>query len=45
VRAGDTKFTLMDPGTIWTLAYIDEARAGSIAVGQTAEVRLRSLPH
>ncbi len=45
VRAGDPIFTLMDPGTVWTLAYIDETRAGSIAVGQTAEVRLRSLPH
>ncbi len=38
-------FTLMDPETVWTLAYVDEARAGAIAVGQTAEVRLRSLPH
>ena len=36
VRAGDPIFTLMDPGTVWTLAYIDEARAGSIAVGQPA---------
>ncbi len=45
VRAGEAIFTLMDPGTVWTLAYIDEARAGSIAVGQAAEVRLRSLPH
>ncbi|PSM19719.1 efflux RND transporter periplasmic adaptor subunit [Nitratireductor sp. StC3] len=45
VRAGEPIFTLMDPGTVWTLAYIDEARAGSIAVGQPAEVRLRSLPH
>ncbi|MCE8512326.1 efflux RND transporter periplasmic adaptor subunit [Ruegeria pomeroyi] len=45
VRAGDPIFTLMDPGTVWTLAYIDEARAGSIAAGQPAEVRLRSLPH
>ena len=45
VREGDPIFTLMDPGTIWTLAYVDEARAGGIAVGQTAEVRLRSLPH
>ncbi|WP_281825702.1 efflux RND transporter periplasmic adaptor subunit [Jannaschia rubra] len=45
VRAGDPIFTLMDPGTVWTQAYIDEARAGSIAVGQAAEVRLRSLPH
>ncbi len=45
VRAGEAIFTLMDPNTVWTLAYIDEARAGSIAVGQPAEVRLRSLPH
>jgi HlyD family secretion protein len=45
VRAGEPIFTLMDPSTVWTLAYIDEARAGTIAVGQSAEVRLRSLPH
>lgn len=45
MRAGDPIFTLMDPGTVWTLAYIDEERAGSIAVGQTAQVRLHSLPH
>jgi len=45
VHAGDPIFTLIDPGTVWTLAYIDESRAGSIAVGQTAEIRLRSLPH
>jgi HlyD family secretion protein len=45
VRAGDDIFTLMAPETVWTLAYIDEARAGSIEVGQPAEVRLRSQPH
>ena len=45
VRAGDVIFTLMDPETVWTLAYVDEERAGAIAVGQKAEVRLRSLPH
>jgi HlyD family secretion protein len=45
VRAGDVIFTLMDPETVWTLAYIDEERAGAIAVGQKAEIRLRSLPH
>ncbi|MEP0321916.1 efflux RND transporter periplasmic adaptor subunit [Bauldia litoralis] len=45
VRTGDPIFTLMDPGTAWTLAYVDEARAGTVALGQTAEVRLRSLPH
>ena len=45
VRAGDAIFTLMDPKTVWTLAYIDEERAGALAIGQPAEVRLRSMPH
>jgi HlyD family secretion protein len=45
VRVGEPIFTLMDPATVWTLAYIDEARAGTVARGQSAEVRLRSLPH
>jgi HlyD family secretion protein len=37
-------FTLMDPATIWALAYVDEGRAGMIREGQPAELRLRSLP-
>lgn len=45
VRAGEPIFTLMDPATVWTLGYIDEERAGALALGQQAEVRLRSLPH
>lgn len=45
VRAGDVIYTLMDPKTVWTLAYVDEERAGALAVGQPAEVRLRSMPH
>lgn len=45
VRAGEPIFRLMDPATVWTLAYVDEERAGSLALGQPAEVRLRSLPH
>ena len=45
VRAGDAIFTLMDPKTVWALAYIDEERAGALAIGQPAEVRLRSMPH
>lgn len=45
VRAGDVIFTLMDPKTVWVQAYIDEERAGSLALGQLAEIRLRSLPH
>ncbi|MBP6012101.1 MAG: efflux RND transporter periplasmic adaptor subunit [Alphaproteobacteria bacterium] len=44
VRAGDAIFTLTDPESVWALAYVDEARAGRIAVGQPAEVRLRSRP-
>lgn len=45
VRAGEPIFTLMDPTTVWTLAYVDEERAGALEIGQPAEVRLRSLPH
>lgn len=44
IGTGETLFTLVDPNTVWVLAYIDEARAGSILVGQPAEIRLRSLP-
>lgn len=42
VKAGDPVFTLTDPESAWALAYVDEARAGWIAEGQPAEVRLRS---
>ena len=45
VRAGDPIFTLMDPETVWVLVYIDEERAGPLALGQKAVIRLRSLPH
>jgi HlyD family secretion protein len=45
VRAGDVIFTLMDPKTVWLQSYIDEGRAGELAIGQAAEIRLRSLPH
>ncbi len=45
LRAGDIVFTLMDPETVWVQAYIDEERAGELAIGQVAEIRLRSLPH
>lgn len=45
VRSGDVIFTLMDPETVWTLAYIDEERAGEIALGQAAQIKLRSMPH
>lgn len=45
IKAGDPIFTLAAVGSFWVLAYIDESRAGAIAVGQPAEVRLRSLPN
>ncbi len=43
LNAGETLFTLVDPATVWVLAYVDESRAGDIRVGQRAEIRLRSL--
>lgn len=42
VRAGDPIFTLIDPATIWIQAYIDEERAGQLALGQPGTIRLRS---
>jgi len=44
VAPGAAVFTLVDPETLWILAYVDEARAGGLALGQPAELRLRSLP-
>lgn len=42
--AGEVVFTLIDPKTVWVLAYIDESKAGEIAVGQPAVIALRSQP-
>ena len=44
VRAGDPTFTLINPATIWIQAYIDEERAGQLALGQPGTIRLRSQP-
>lgn len=44
VKAADTLFTLIDPASIWIQAYIDEERAGQLAPGQSASIRLRSRP-
>ena len=41
---GEAVFTLVDPRSLWALAFVDEGRAGAIREGQPAEVRLRSLP-
>ena len=40
---GEQLFTVVDPTTVWVLAYIDEAKAGRLSVRQRAEVTLRSL--
>ncbi|HVB69254.1 MAG TPA: efflux RND transporter periplasmic adaptor subunit [Acetobacteraceae bacterium] len=37
-------FTLVDPRTIWVVAYIDERLAGRLQVGQAATIVLRSEP-
>ncbi|MHB1101765.1 MAG: efflux RND transporter periplasmic adaptor subunit [Devosia sp.] len=44
VNPGEAIFTLVDPATTWVLAYVDEARAGQIRIGQEATIILRSLP-
>jgi HlyD family secretion protein len=44
LNANEQLFTLVDPATIWALAYIDEARAGGIQIGQRADVVRRSAP-
>lgn len=42
--AGEVVFTLIDPKTVWVMAYIDESKAGEIAAGQPAVIVLRSQP-
>lgn len=44
VAPGEPVFALIDPGTVWVLAYVDESKAGNIHVGQPAEIVLRSHP-
>jgi len=44
VSAGESVFTLIAPDSIWVKAYVDEAMAGGLSVGQPAQVRLRSEP-
>lgn len=41
-NAGEAVFTLIAPNSVWVRAYVDEALAGGLAVGQRALVRLRS---
>jgi len=42
--AGEPVFTLIDPNSVWVLAFIDESRAGEIHVGEPADIVLRSRP-
>lgn len=44
VKPGDPIFTLVEAGSFWGLAFVDEARAGYIAEGQPVEARMRSRP-
>jgi HlyD family secretion protein len=44
LTASEPVFTLIDPKTVWVLAYIDESKAGGIKVGQPAVIVLRSHP-
>ena len=44
LAAGEPVFALIDPQTVWVLAYIDESKAGEIKIGDQAEIVLRSLP-
>jgi len=44
LSAGEPVFTIIDPKTVWVLAYIDESKAGEIEVGDVAEIALRSRP-
>ena len=37
-------FTLINPKSVWVLAFIDESKAGEIQVGEPADVVLRSHP-
>ena len=44
LTAGQPVFTLIDPKSVWALAYIDESKAGEIRVGEPADIVLRSRP-
>lgn len=44
VNPGQSVFTLVAPKEIWILGYVDERLAGRLAVGQPAEIILRSEP-
>jgi HlyD family secretion protein len=43
--AGEPVFSIIDPKSVWVLAYVDETKAGEIAPGQPVEIVLRSQPN
>lgn len=45
VKSGEPLFTLVDPKSVWVLGHISGSRSGLIAIGQVAQIRLRSRPH
>ncbi len=45
VNPAEPVFSIIAPETVWVRAYIDEALAGTLKLGQTAFVRLRSDPN
>jgi HlyD family secretion protein len=45
LAAGQSVFSIIDPRSIWVLAYIDESKAAEIRVGEPAEIVLRSRPN
>jgi HlyD family secretion protein len=44
LAAGEPVFSIIDPKSVWVLAYVDETKAGEIALDQPAEIVLRSQP-
>jgi HlyD family secretion protein len=44
LNPGEAVYTLVAPDSLWALAYVDEGRAGDLALGQPATVTLRSRP-
>jgi len=45
VAAGQAVLRLVAPESLWVRARVDQARAGAVAVGQRADIVLRSRPH
>jgi HlyD family secretion protein len=44
INPGTPILKLADPRTIWVTVYVDEREAGSLEIGNAAEITLRSMP-